>query len=195
MSIEDFIDFHTNFFIPAYSDLVAYIADKPQQIIFEIENTFSHLMVYHSNPDQSIKDSNLNKAYNHLLRATMDYYKMLWSEMSTNLDSIFKENNSFLFFNDNQNNVMSLWISFKRKAKEARNEELKNVGVNFMEAICLYKEAVDIGSQILDKYDSSKHDLTKDFNFKILIKQQWLGFVFGIFAGVLGNYLFKFLGN
>ncbi len=31
-------------FLPAWADLVAYRADKPAQILIEIENTFAHIM-------------------------------------------------------------------------------------------------------------------------------------------------------
>jgi hypothetical protein len=80
MTINEYSDFYHNFFKPAYADLVAIIADKPQQIIFEIENSFSHIMVYHSTDSdvaQNVKDENLVKAHNHLVRATMDCYKLL----------------------------------------------------------------------------------------------------------------------
>lgn len=193
MSLDEFTNFHNKVFLPAYSDLVAFIADKPQQIIFEIENTFSHLMVYHTNLTPTISNDNLRKAHNHLIRATMDCYKMLWTEMSNNLDLIFKENNALLIFNANENDIMKLWIDFKNKAKEARNEELKNVGVDFMKAIELYKEAVDIGNNIFNKYDNIKHSKVKKFNFKTLFNQQWIGFIFGILAGISANYLWSLI--
>ena len=44
MTINEYSDFYHNYFKPAYANLVAVIADKPQQIIFEIENSFSHLI-------------------------------------------------------------------------------------------------------------------------------------------------------
>jgi hypothetical protein len=193
MTIDEYSDFYQNLFKPAYADLVAIIADKPQQIIFEIENSFSHIMVYHSIDvaiPQNIKDENLVKAHSHLVRATMDCYKILWTELSDFLDKIIEDESSRTFsFNDSEAEVMKIWKNFKEKAQIARTEEMKSVGVDYINTINLYKEAVDEGKILLDKFDFDKFKRVKKFNFTNLLKNHGIGFGLGIISGVIATWI------
>ncbi len=193
MTLKNYTSFYHNTFKPAYADLVAIIADKPQQIIFEIENSYSHLMVYlsdDSNIPEEIKQSNLNKAFNHLVRATMDCYKILWTEISDFLDNIMEENVTRAFaFNADQALILNTWNKFKKKAQKARQEEMKSIGMDYEKTILLYKEAVDEGRILLDKFDYDKFKEVKKFNFLNLVKNQWIGFVLGILAGIISTWI------
>lgn len=40
------IELYQEHFVPAYSDLTGYVAKKPEEILLEVEHTFSHLMQY-----------------------------------------------------------------------------------------------------------------------------------------------------
>jgi len=191
MTIDEYSDFYHNIFKPAYADLVAIIADKPQQIIFEIENSFSHLMVYLST-DSSISDElrkdNLLKAHNHLVRATIDCYKILWTTTSDFLDKILKDESQSVFsFNDSEAKILGAWKNFKQKARLARNEEMNSVGVNYLKTITLYKEAVDEGIELLEKFDYEKHKRIKRFDFINLIKKQFAGFIVGVIASIVAG--------
>jgi len=193
MTLEDYTIFYHTTFKPAYADLVAIIADKPQQIIFEIENSYSHLMVYlsnESNISREIKESNLNKAFNHLVRATMDCYKILWTEISDFLDNILEEKVTRAFaFNENEAQILNTWNEFKKKAQKARQEEMKSIGVDYEKTILLYKEAVDEGRILLDKFDYEKFRQVKSFKVFNLVKTQWVGFVLGILASIISTLI------
>ena len=69
--------------------MVGYIGDKPHQIVIELENSFAHISQYF-NPELDIqdKDKNLAKAYDHLVRATLDCYKLLWVTLHEQLKAI-----------------------------------------------------------------------------------------------------------
>ena len=41
MDVDELFEFYKKEFIPAYSDLVGYIGDKPQQVLIELENVLS----------------------------------------------------------------------------------------------------------------------------------------------------------
>ena len=92
MNYNDFIKFYKEVFLPVYADVVIFLNDKPIQILVEIENIFSHLMIFFDkkNPRDERID-NLNKAYNHLLRVTLDSYKILWVEISKFIDSLVSD--------------------------------------------------------------------------------------------------------
>lgn len=193
MTITDYSDFYHETFLPVYADLVAMIADKPQQIIFEIENSFSHLMVYHStssNVTTNTKDENLNKAFNHLVRATIDCYKILWTEISDFLDNIMKNDVHRTFaFNEDETYILSIWKNFKEKARNARQKEMSNIGIDYTETIFLYKEAIDEGMKLLDNFDFEKFKKVKTFNISNLIKQNFIGFILGIIASIIASYI------
>ena len=174
MTQQDLIDFYNDSFLPVYADTVAYIADKPAQIIIEIENTFSHMAQYlNANNSSEIQEENLNKAYNHLLRATIDCYKMLWVEMSKDIEVFMGNNNNRKYsVNLPENESMQLWLQFKDKAKEARRQELSGVGVTPLQTIDAYKETVEIGWAILNNCDREKLLSLKAFNWVNLVKQQ-----------------------
>lgn len=66
MKIEEVFNFYRDVFILAYSDLVTFIGEKPEQIVTEIENALSHVAQYHnSNISKSEKTENVKKAHNH----------------------------------------------------------------------------------------------------------------------------------
>ena len=96
-SVTDFMDtneifeFYRTEFVPAYSDLVGYIGDKPQQILIELENTLAHIsQLFNHTLDHQDENVNLEKAHDHLVRATLDCYKLLWAHIYEQLTIIEK---------------------------------------------------------------------------------------------------------
>ncbi len=124
-SYKELVDLYENIFKPAYADLVAYIGDKPIDILIEIENTLSHIFVaLNDNEQEEIRKSNIEKAYNHLIRATLDCYKLLWVKLNEDIDRIFEIKTKRLALNISEYELIKLRNSFKEKAKEARKAEL-----------------------------------------------------------------------
>jgi len=88
-SFEELVSLYKEWFKPAYADLAAYIAKKPENFLTEIENTFSHLMIALDNSEaENIRKDNIKKACNHLARATLDCYKILWIELEKDINRI-----------------------------------------------------------------------------------------------------------
>lgn len=193
MTQQEFIDFYNNQFLPVYADTVAYLADKPAQIIIEIENTFSHLAQYlNTNNSKTIQDENIKKAYNHLLRATIDCYKILWVTMSNDIEIFMGNTNNRKFsVNMSENESMALWIKFKKKAQDARRQELNGVGVTPLNTIDAYKETVEIGWELLRNCDREKLTSLKEFNFMHVVKQHGIGFIFGVIGSTLVSFAFQ----
>lgn len=193
MTLKEFINFYKNTFTPIYADTVAFLADKPAQIIIELENTFAHLTKYLDRDNATpVRNDNLTKAYNHLLRTTIDCYKMLWVEMDEQIEFFMGNDNSRKFaVNIPENEATTLWLNFKEKAKEARRQEMDGIGITPVDTIDAYKNTVAIGWEILKKCDQAKINSLKSFSLKYLIKQQWIGFIFGIVAGIIGNIIFS----
>lgn len=79
MDITVVFNFYRETFLPAYSDVVGTIVKKPKQIQTELENTLAHIAQYFNpNLNADTRENNAKKAYDHLQRATLDCYKILW---------------------------------------------------------------------------------------------------------------------
>ena len=187
MKTSELVEFYNNYFLPIYADVVAILADKPQQIIFEIENTFSHLMVALDTKNSSIvQEENIKKAYGHLLRCTLDAYKILWTEMSTYLDNIMKDEQTRAFsFNKTDGEVLSSWNNFKNKAQTARKQEMSSVGKNQIDTIALYKETIDEGRFLMDNFDPDKYNSAKSSFSVTQYKNHFIGFLLGCLASYI----------
>ncbi len=195
MDIDKFLEFYKNIFIPVYADLVAYIADKPIQIIIEIENSFAHLTIFLDKTNtKEIQIENLNKAYNHLLRASLDCYKLLWIEMSKDIDIILKDENKRKFTtNMPEIEILQLYTQFKEKAKIARKKELQTIGLNNQEVLNEYKETIEIGWKILHNIDKEKLESYSKFNITNIIKQHGMGFIIGIISSIIASILWNLI--
>ncbi len=123
------MNLYNQIFKPAYADLVAYIGDKPVEIIVEIENAFSHLMIYLdvSEPD-NVREENLKKAYNHLVRASLDCRKLLWKQVIEDVEEIAKNKDKRLTLALSEKEFILLKQRLREKSIQARREEIGNVG-------------------------------------------------------------------
>jgi hypothetical protein len=128
--LESFLNAYNDYFIKAYADLVAIKREKPIQILIEIENAFSHLLNALSYDKNSNRyRENLIKGKNHLLRASLDAYKLLWVECANELEKI--EKNKYLRkfgLSINEIDFFNLKNKCFDKIKEARRIETENIG-------------------------------------------------------------------
>ncbi len=195
MTQNDLITFYNTTFLPVYADTVAFLADKPAQIIIELENAFAHQMKYlDTNNSKEIQEDNLNKAYNHLVRATIDCYKLLWVEMSEEIEIFMGDDKTRKFaVNMQENEAVTLWVDFRKKAQEARRQELDGIGKTPLDTISLYSETVAIGWTILKECDREKMKSLQKFNLKNFFLQQWIGLLVGIIGGLLTAGILAFL--
>lgn len=156
--IAEIVSFFHNEFIPAYSDLTGFIVNKPQEILISVEYAFSHLM-QHFNEDLEVevRDKNLEKAYHHLQRATLDCYKLLWVYMNTNIARLIDDQNKRKFcVNMVEGDLLLGYQRFRAKAQEARTIEGRNVGLDVRPSITAYKSACTEGKKILMNIDEIK---------------------------------------
>ena len=187
--IAEIVSFFHNEFIPAYSDLTGFIVNKPQEVLISIEYAFSHLM-QHFNGDleDELRDKNLEKAYHHLQRATLDCYKLLWVYMNTSIARLVDNQHKRKFcVNMVEGDLLSGYQQFRAKAQEARTIEGRNVGLDVMPSIVAYKSACIEGKKILMNIDEIKvNDFekleTKAYRF-ITAKE----FIVGLLTGLISS--------
>jgi len=188
MELNQFFELYRSEFLPAYSDLVSFLVKKPKQVLTEIENTFSHIS-QHCNPslDATIRDENLIKAYDHIVRATIDCYKLLWVKMKEELDNIYFDDKKRVFaLNMKEDQFVRKYQEFRKKAQDARNFEINNIGSNPIESIKRYKETIAIGYNLLESVDRDK--LRKLNIFKTIITTKEC--IITIILGMISAFIF-----
>jgi len=187
MDVEDVFEFYRIEFVPAYSDLVGYIGDKPRQMVIELENTFAHISQYF-NPELDIqdKDKNLVKAYDHLVRATLDCYKLLWVTIHEKLEVIEKDGSTRkLGLNISETEFLTKFQKLRKLAQEARGMEMASVGLEPIKSLDKYKEVVKDGYELIGVMDENKMQEIKSLKRFVSTKE----FIVGIIAGLISGYL------
>ena len=195
MDIEQLFEFYKKEFIPAYSDLVGYIGDKPQQVLIELENVLSHLsQLFNLEATPKEKSVNLQKANDHLFRVTLDCYKLLWISLLDQLKMIEGDDSvRKLGLNISEAEFTMKLQKIKKLAQEARNIEMKAVGIYPMSSLDKYKEVVKNSYELIDKRDNIKISEIKSLKRFISTKEFLIGIVIGVFGGLISGYLLLFI--
>jgi len=191
MDADGVFEFYRTEFVPAYSDLVGYIGDKPQQILVELENTLAHVSQHFNRGlDSQERDNNLEKAYDHLVRATLDCYKLLWVNIYEQLKLIDgDESTRKLGLNISEAEFYIKFQKLRRLAQEAREIEMTAVGLEPIAALNKYKEVVRDGYELIDTIDETKIREIRSLKRFISTKEFIVGIVVGILAGLISGYL------
>jgi len=191
VTLERYLSYYYDSFIPAYADAVASLGDKPAQLLVEQENTLAHLLAFLKDENDT---DNLKKAYGHLERATLDCYKIIWVTNKEKLSYYIALDNSnlALAFNASESEVMEKIRKIDSLAKEARELEARGIGQNSSKALEKYIEVVALERELLDSADIKKVSSYKQFKLIHLLKDHSIGFVTGIVAGVATTILYDF---
>jgi|Deesub1362B_J571_1020462.scaffolds.fasta_scaffold00148_21 hypothetical protein len=194
-NFDDYLKLFREEFLPAYSDLVGYLSDKPQEILLEIENTFTHIMQYFNDEiDEAAREDNLAKARNHLIRSCLDCYKMIWTLMKEDLDKIGKDKYKRKFgVNMTEGEFLAKYTKFKSAAQEARRIEMENVGINPLASLERYKEAIEIGKELLGNIDHNKLEEFESFMWRAKTFVTAREFIVGLFSGLLAGLILHFI--
>ena len=195
VSFEEFLQLYHDEFLPAYSDLVGFIADKPSNMLLDIENTFSHLMVHfiaHDSPQ--ISQENLDKSYNHLIRLTLDCHKLLWVAMNKIIDDLMGDEAKRKFVVTlPEDELIRRFRNYKSSAQNARATEIANIGINPILAIHEYQRATELAMSIIENIDDMKTQYYEKHRFRYWVKTQCAGILIGgIIATILVTIILKF---
>jgi|LGVE01.1.fsa_nt_gb hypothetical protein len=199
MDLDALFAFYRDEFLPSYSDLVGYIADKPQNILFVLEHVFSHISQTF-NPDISseTKEENIKKAYGHLQRATLDGYKLLWVEIYKKLVKIENDESLRKFGLKISGSVFLVRLQELRElAREARKKEMMFMGVDPIASINLYKRVVTAGYELDGGIDENKTIETKEYvqslKRSFSVREFILAIVVAVSTGLISGYLLSFI--
>lgn len=187
MELEDLAIQYDEFRTP-YADVTIILKDKPEEILTAIENSFSHLMQYLSRDlDLDVREKNLVKAHNHLVRATLDSHKILWIVNDNKIQEVWNDDDmrAYCFKDIPQHDLPNLYSEYVTLSKQARESELRNVGIDTSESISMWKEANNKGKELVDCID--EQCLLRVIRQRKRWKLKDIGV--GILIGVIGSII------
>jgi hypothetical protein len=190
-STDDLLRVYEELYVPAYANYVAVTNIKNIQIITEESNAFTHVMrALNPTLPEEVRSDNIGKAYNHVLRATLDSHKGLTIYLHDLLNRlIFLTPNGAMCFSCKRNDVVNEFNSFIESIKKAREHETANVGVAPEITIEKYIEAVNIGSNLLEKYDKDTAAQLSQLSRREAWNARFWGFCGGVLASIVAAIL------
>ena len=192
MTENDLYTYHEVTFKPIYADLVAVLGNKPERIAFELEAALSHIAVAHTK--RELFDENIQKAFDHLQRASLDAAKILWLSYKERAEEIIKDEYIRTFAaNISEKELLNQFFEAEKKAKEARKHELENTGENPSASINLYYEAANLFCEVVSHIDIDKKDKLRKFSSIIKRKEVIISFIVGLLSSAAVSILIELI--
>lgn len=155
----DFYSFYEERFLPVYSDLVSAIADKPTQVIIEESNALGHIV--RANNDPASYEENMNRAFAHIYRATLDSAKILWIYRKELIDEHIDQDKSYLKRKKwkssqiSRSDFIKRYLEAQDLVKLAKQKEMLSIGSLTLDVLDAYLEAVAAFDKLLRESASS----------------------------------------
>lgn len=168
MTIEELFKNYRDNFVEVYAEVVGLELVKPVQIFVEESNILAHLAQF-TNKELTleVREQNLIKAEDHLIRAALDLQKLLWASLRSHLDNFIVENpTKILSFNLPKVEVVNRYKNFINEGRLARKHEMKNVGNDPFATVEKYKQVNYMGLELLSAVDIEKLIMIKQFELK-----------------------------
>jgi len=195
MEIKELYDFYENYFVPAYADLTIFTSKKYEEIMNGIHDAFFHVMQsFNDKTEPSVQNGNIKKAYDHMLRSTLDCYKIMWVELKSKLDEIYFDHEQRTYcFSLPVNEVDARYTEFLKLSIKARRAEIENVGISQIASLESWRAAVSKGIELYEKIDNTKMESLERDRKKWKWKEAAVGFVVGIASGMVVAIIVAFL--
>lgn len=179
-------------FVPVYADVVAFLDDKPDETLYEIEQMLSHIdKVFDPQLDEQTRLKNVDKVVGHLERATLDCVKILWIEINRKIDLIYKDTSRRRYcVNMSESEFTRKYMQYNKLLSAARRIELESAGISPSKSIPEYKKAIQLGKELLESIDEDKLNDFSLFSRALMWKSQAIAFVLGFVASLLASYLY-----
>jgi hypothetical protein len=173
--------FHEETFKPIYADLIAILGSKPEQIAFELEAALSHIAVAKTNDE--LYEKNIEKAYGHLQRASLDAVKIMWLEYRQRAEKIILDPDMRAFASKaSESELITKFQKAEQTARSARKKELNNTGNDPSASISEYYEAAQLFSEIITLIDPEKVAKLTRFKSKYKTKEVAISFLVGVIS-------------
>jgi hypothetical protein len=91
MDIDEIYSFYRDRFLPIYADMTIVCSQKFEEIVNGLNDAFAHVMQsYDMRSSVEVRMGNLDKAYGHLVRATLDCHKIMRFELKK-IDAVYDD--------------------------------------------------------------------------------------------------------
>ncbi len=195
MEINELYSLYEEHFVPAYADLTIFTLKKYEEVMNGIHDAFFHVMQsFNDKTDPEVQNGNVKKAYDHILRSTLDCYKIMWVELKTKLDAVYldPEKRTYCFCLP-VDEVISQYDVFQERSKEARKIEIENVGVSQLASLESWKGAISKGLELYEGIDWVKIESLERDRIKWRSKETLIGFLIGIASSTVAAIIWACL--
>lgn len=188
MDVKSMYQFYREYFIPAYADLTVFTLAKYEEVMNGIHDAFFHVMQsFNDGADVSVQKDNINKAHNHMIRATLDCYKIMWVELKKQIDEVYSDSAKRAFcFSISLQDVMICYDKFQEMSRDARRIEMENVGIKQLASLDGWRGAISKGMELFDAIDWDKIDILEQNRIKWRSKEVMIGLAIGVASSVIG---------
>lgn len=182
---------YENVFKFVYADLVAVTGDKPREVLFELEACFAHLAVAKTSSDENDDcfKKNIDRAYNHIIRASLDTVKLLWLALKQEAAKFFNDKDVVSFAgNVSKLELLTLYKNAEEAAKSARTHEVNNVGKFPEKSVDEWYFAVQELNKFIGAIDPNKVSDIRKYLLRNKAKEYFIGFILGIIASTVVSW-------
>lgn len=152
-------------------------------------------MAQNYNPSLSPEDKkeNLIKAKSHLMRLTLDCYKLLWVVLEEDLKRVYDNSLARIFcVNLPSYEIEGKYYEIKKLAQEARKVEAENIGTDPLISINSYKRVTKSSLDLLGKVDNGRlllfNSVIRTISIKRSVIELFISFVAGLLSGIVITY-------
>lgn len=125
----DVFNLYRNTFMLIYGDLVVVSGKKPPEILEQLENCMAHFAVAKTSPDPKIVQDNIDAVYRHIVRASLDAAKLLWTTLHKNALAFVEDEDIRRFCaTTSEGAVHNQYTKAESASLDARRSEIANAG-------------------------------------------------------------------
>ncbi|WP_445367618.1 hypothetical protein ACH5Y9_22180 [Methylomonas sp. BW4-1] len=188
-SENDVFDLYQNTFMPIYGDLVVVSGKKPPELLEQLESCMAHFAVARTTQDPALIQENIAAAYRHIVRASLDAAKLLWTTLHTNVETfVMNEEIRRFCANASEGQIHTQYQKAQNASINARQTEISNVGIDPEKSIQDWYNAALEYKNLLELIDLDKVRQFKKYRLLVNYKTHLLGFVLGVLASTLVSW-------
>jgi hypothetical protein len=174
-------------FMPIYGDLIIVSGKKPPEILEQLESCMAHFAVAKTKTeDFELVQDNISAAYCHILRASLDTVKLLWTTLRENaLKFVTDEKIRRFCTNASEGSVHAQYQKAQSISIMARRNEIDNVGINPEASIKQWYDAALEYKQLYELIDMDKVHSFKKHRLRKFIQNHMISFFLGVLASTV----------
>lgn len=184
----DVFNLYRNTFMLIYGDLVVVSGKKPPELLEQLENCMAHFAVAKTSLDPEVSQDNIDAVYRHIVRASLDAAKLLWTILHENAIAFVKDEDVRRFCaNASQGAVHNQYTKAESASLDARRSEIANVGIDPEKSIEKWYMAALEYRTLLSLIDMDKVSGLRKLKLTTKIRENIISYIISFVLGVVAS--------